>query len=128
MLTVTETRFRRAPWGRKKHLLPLPILSIVFLVTAMAAPGLLHMTVTIVDDGNLKFWQLPPLTPTLPKTLPGHTASIRALAMTADNTAFYTGGDDRTVRHFTLAGVKEVRALSSTGLLPPMVRISIRFD
>ena len=55
MLTVTETRFRRAPWGRKKHLLPLPILSIVFLVTAMAAPGLLHMTVTIVDDGNLKF-------------------------------------------------------------------------
>src|SRR5439155_24389554 len=55
MLTVTETRFRRAPWGRKKHLLPLPILSIVFLVTAMAAPGLLHMTVTIVEDTNLKF-------------------------------------------------------------------------
>ena len=55
MLTVTETRFRRAPWGRKKHLLPLPILSIVFLVTAMAAPGLLHMTVTIIDDTNLKF-------------------------------------------------------------------------
>src|SRR5437667_4304953 len=55
MLTVTETRFRRAPWGRKKHLLPLPILSIVLLVTAMAAPGLLHMTVTVIDDPNLKF-------------------------------------------------------------------------
>src|SRR5207249_7105666 len=55
MLTVTETRFRRAPWGRKKHLLPLPILSIVLLVTAMAAPGLLHMTVTVIDDGNLQF-------------------------------------------------------------------------
>src|SRR6266571_509968 len=55
MRTVTETRFRRAPWGRKKHLLPLPILSVVLLVTAMAAPGLLRMTVTIVDDSNLKF-------------------------------------------------------------------------
>src|SRR5437867_9834453 len=55
MSTVTETRFRRAPWGRKKHLLPLPILSIVLLVTAMAAPGLLHMTVTVIDDPNLKF-------------------------------------------------------------------------
>src|SRR5437667_1076903 len=55
MSTVTETRFRRAPWGRKKHLLPLPILSVVLLVTAMAAPGLLHMTVTVIDDPNLKF-------------------------------------------------------------------------
>src|SRR3989442_15952827 len=53
MRTVTETRFRRAPWGRKKHLLPLPILSVVLMVTAMASPGLLRMTVTIIDDGNL---------------------------------------------------------------------------
>src|SRR5437879_4392383 len=53
MSTVTETRFRRVPWGRKKHLLPLPILSVVLLVTAMAAPGLLRMTVTIIDDTNL---------------------------------------------------------------------------
>src|SRR5437899_1348145 len=55
MRTVAETRFRRAPWGRKKHLLPLPILSVVLMVTAMAAPGLLHMTVTVIDDPNLKF-------------------------------------------------------------------------
>src|SRR5437867_13426952 len=55
MRTVTETRFRRAPWGRKKHLLPLPILSVVLMVTAMASPGLLHMTVTVIDDPNLKF-------------------------------------------------------------------------
>src|SRR5207249_8251244 len=53
MWTVTETRLRRAPWGRKKHLLPLPILSVVLLVTAMAAPGLLRMTVTIIEDTNL---------------------------------------------------------------------------
>src|SRR3989454_1939063 len=53
MRTVEETRFRRAPWGRKKHLLPLPILSVVLMVTAMASPGLLRMTVTIIDDTNL---------------------------------------------------------------------------
>src|SRR3989449_3199140 len=53
MRTVAETRFRRAPWGRKKHLLPLPILSVVLMVTAMASPGLLRMTVTIIDASNL---------------------------------------------------------------------------
>ncbi len=53
MRKATETRFRRAPWGRKKQLLPLPILSVVLLVTAMASPGLLRMTVTIIDDSNL---------------------------------------------------------------------------
>ncbi len=51
----TETRFRRAPWGRKKHLMPLPVLSIVFLVTAMATPSFHSMTVTIVADPNLNF-------------------------------------------------------------------------
>ncbi len=55
MRTVTESRFRRAPWGQKKHLLPLPILSVVLMVTAMASPGLLRMTVTIIDDTNLTF-------------------------------------------------------------------------
>src|SRR3989442_7885929 len=53
MRTVTETRFRRAPWGRKKHLLPLPILSVVLMVTAMASPAMLRMTVTVIDDTNL---------------------------------------------------------------------------
>jgi len=53
MRTVAETRFRRAPWGRKKHLLPLPILSVVLMVTAMASPVMLRMTVTVIDDGNL---------------------------------------------------------------------------
>jgi WD40 repeat protein len=62
------------------------------------------------DDGYLKYWTLPPAPPT--KTLPGHGAAIRALAMTTDNTAYYTASDDRTVRHFTIAGAKEVRALS----------------
>jgi WD40 repeat protein len=64
---------------------------------------------TVGGDGYLKFWSLP--SPPS-KTLPGHGAPIRALAMTADNTAFYTGSDDRTVRHFTIAGAKEVRSLA----------------
>ena len=51
--TVTEARFRRSPWGRKKHLLPLPILSVILMVTAMASPGLLRMTVVVFNDGNL---------------------------------------------------------------------------
>src|SRR5436309_13366491 len=39
MLTVTETRSARAPWGRRKHLVPLPTLSVGLLGPAMAAPG-----------------------------------------------------------------------------------------
>src|SRR5436309_14281798 len=46
-------RFRRAPWGKKKHLAPLPILSVLLLLTAMASPTLLRMTVTLVDDTHL---------------------------------------------------------------------------
>jgi len=53
MRTTVATPIRRAPWGRKSLLAPLPILSVVLMVTAMAAPGLLHMTVTILNDGNL---------------------------------------------------------------------------
>src|SRR5437016_1323489 len=53
MGTATTTSIRRAPWGRKGFLAPLPILSVVLMVTAMAAPGLLHMTVTILNDTNL---------------------------------------------------------------------------
>ena len=53
MRTATATPIRPAPWGRKSFLAPLPILSVVLMVTAMAAPGLLHMTVTILNDTNL---------------------------------------------------------------------------
>ena len=49
----TTMAIPRAPWGRKRFLAPLPILSVVLMVTAMAAPGLLHMTVTILNDTNL---------------------------------------------------------------------------
>src|SRR2546426_6552723 len=51
-LVPIATRFHRAPWGKKKHLAPLPILSVVLLLTAMAAPTLLRMTVTLVDDDS----------------------------------------------------------------------------
>jgi len=53
MRTVTEAGFRRSPWGRKKHLLPLPILSVLLMVTAMASPNVLRMTVVVFDDTNL---------------------------------------------------------------------------
>ena len=62
------------------------------------------------DDGLLKTWSLPPPAPS--KSVPGHAAPIRALTLTADNTAFYTGSDDRTVRHFSIAGAKEIRSFS----------------
>ncbi len=52
-LLPIATRFRRAPWGKKKHLAPLPILSVLLLLTAMASPTLLRMTVTLVDDTHL---------------------------------------------------------------------------
>src|SRR5207253_2402738 len=45
--------FPNAPWGRKRLLLPLPILSVLLLGTALASPGLLRMTVNVFDDANL---------------------------------------------------------------------------
>jgi len=45
--------FANAPWGRKRLLLPLPILSVLLLGTALASPGLLRMTVNVFDDANL---------------------------------------------------------------------------
>src|SRR5207302_4685265 len=45
--------FGNAPWGRKGYLLPLPILSVLLLGTALASPGLLRMTVNVFDDPNL---------------------------------------------------------------------------
>ena len=52
-LPGTATRFHRAPWGKRKHLAPFPILSVVLLLTAMASPTLLRMTVTLVDDSHI---------------------------------------------------------------------------
>src|SRR2546425_11979151 len=52
-LPGTSARFHRAPWGKRKHLAPLPILSVVLLLTAMASPTLLRMTVTLVDDSHI---------------------------------------------------------------------------
>ena len=45
--------FARSPWGRKRYLAPLPILSVLLLGTALASPGLLRMTVNVFDDANL---------------------------------------------------------------------------
>src|SRR2546426_2414739 len=45
--------FASAPWGRKRYLLPLPILSVLLLGTALASPGILRMTVNVFEDANL---------------------------------------------------------------------------
>ena len=45
--------FGNAPWGRKRYLLPLPILSVLLLGTALASPGILRMTVNVFEDTNL---------------------------------------------------------------------------
>src|SRR5204863_9029042 len=45
--------FANAPWGRKRLLLPLPILTVLLLGTALASPGLLRMAVNVFDDANL---------------------------------------------------------------------------
>src|SRR5438046_10560037 len=45
--------FATAPWGRKRYLLPLPILSVLLLGTALASPGVLRMTVNVFSDTNL---------------------------------------------------------------------------
>src|SRR5256885_7559107 len=45
--------YANAPWGRKRYLLPLPILSVLLLGTALASPGLLRMTVNVFKDANL---------------------------------------------------------------------------
>lgn len=45
--------FANARWGRKRFLLPLPILSVLLLGTALASPGVLRMTVNVFDDANL---------------------------------------------------------------------------
>jgi WD40 repeat protein len=64
---------------------------------------------SVGDDGMLRHWQLP-VTPT--KMLPGHTAAIHALALSADGNILVSGGDDKTVRQFATAGAKEIRALT----------------
>lgn len=46
-------RLATARRGGKRYLLPLPILSVLLLGTALAAPGLLRMTVNVFDDDNL---------------------------------------------------------------------------
>jgi hypothetical protein len=53
MYLTSNRSFANAPWGRKKFLVPLPILSLLLLGTALAAPGLLRMTVNVFDDANL---------------------------------------------------------------------------
>jgi WD40 repeat protein len=64
---------------------------------------------SVGDDGMLKFWQIPPAAA---KVLPGHTAAIHALAMSLDGSLLVSGGEDKTVRQFAVAGAKEIRALS----------------
>lgn len=53
MATANVVRVRYAPWGRKKFLAPLPILSLLLVAAAVAAPTLLRTTFTFFQDGHL---------------------------------------------------------------------------
>src|SRR5438874_2773619 len=53
MSSKTIRTFANAPWGRKRLLLPLPILSVLLLRAALASPGILRMTVNVFSDTNL---------------------------------------------------------------------------
>jgi WD40 repeat protein len=67
---------------------------------------------TVGADGMLKIWQVP-AAPTN-KLFTGHTAAVRALALSADGNQLVTGGADKSVRQFATAG-KEIRALAGVG-------------
>lgn len=75
---------------------------------------------SVGDDGLLKFWQLPPAPA---KSLPGHTAAIHAMALSADGNLIVTGGEDKSVRQFAMAGAKEIRAL--TGPQAPVTSVAL---
>lgn len=64
---------------------------------------------TVGDDGFLKFWTMPA---TASKTVPGQAGPVRALALSPDNTSYYTGAGDKTVRQFALQAAKETRSLA----------------
>jgi WD40 repeat protein len=75
---------------------------------------------TVGDDGMLRFWQLNPIAA---KAISGNTATIRALAVSADGNVLITGGDDKTVRHFSPPAGKEIRPL--TGPLAPVTSVTL---
>ena len=45
---------RASRGGRRKYFVALPVLSVLFVVTALAAPTILHATFTVFDDGVLQ--------------------------------------------------------------------------
>src|SRR3989442_3147437 len=47
-----RTSVRRAPWGFKRYYAPLPVLSILLLTTALAAPDILRTNFLIFQDSG----------------------------------------------------------------------------
>src|SRR2546425_7980421 len=47
-----RSSFRRAPWGFKRYYAPLPVLSILLLTTALAAPDILRTNFLIFQDSG----------------------------------------------------------------------------
>ena len=47
-----RSSFRRAPWGLKRYYAPLPVLSILLLTTALAAPNILRTNFLIFQDSG----------------------------------------------------------------------------
>ena len=64
---------------------------------------------TAGSDGTLKLWQLP-IVP--PRTLAGHTAAVRALALSPNQPLAVTGGDDKVLRVFNTQNAELVREIA----------------
>ncbi len=53
MRGVRPNPVKNAPWGRKRYYAPLPVLSVLLLTTALAAPDLLHTSFLLFQDSGL---------------------------------------------------------------------------
>ena len=53
MHDIRSNPVERAPWGRKRFYAPLPVLSVLLLATALAAPSIIHTDFLIYQDSGL---------------------------------------------------------------------------
>src|SRR6266581_7598974 len=53
MYAIRSNPVERAPWGRKRFYAPLPVLSVLLLATALAAPSIIHTDFLIYEDSGL---------------------------------------------------------------------------
>lgn len=78
---------------------------------------------TAGSDGTLKLWQLP-IVP--PRTLAGHTAAARAVALSPNQPLAVTGGDDKVLRVFNTQNAQLVREIA--GQAAAIHAVAVRND